>query len=67
MAQLGPNTQGEDRQRLRAVNDFSHIPAPAEATWVGEWDHLEGRCGHAYWARGSQVAVGRSKRASLSR
>jgi hypothetical protein len=51
MTQLGTNTQGEEHPELRVVSDFSHIPAPAEATWVGDWEHFKGNCGHSYWAR----------------
>jgi hypothetical protein len=43
MPQLGPKTQGEERPE--------HIPAPAEATSVGEWHFFEGSCGHQYWIR----------------
>jgi hypothetical protein len=43
MPQLGPKTQGEERPE--------HIPAPCEATWVGEWNFVEGSCGHQYWIR----------------
>jgi hypothetical protein len=52
MAQLGRHTQGKDRKRLRAVNDFSHIPGPSEAEWVGEWHFFEGCCPeHREWRR----------------
>jgi hypothetical protein len=51
MAQPGRITQGKDAQALRAVSDFSHILAPSEATWVGQWDFFEGSCGHQYWIR----------------
>jgi hypothetical protein len=52
MGQLGPNTQGKDRQRLCAAKDFSHIQAPSEATWVGEWHFFKGcRPEHQDWVR----------------
>jgi hypothetical protein len=52
MSELSPNTQGEDRQRLRAVSDFQYIPAPSEATWLGEWDLVEcDCCGDEDWQR----------------
>ena len=33
------------------MNDFSHIPAPSEATWVGEWHLFEGSCDPNDWVR----------------
>ena len=52
MSELSPNTQGEDRQRLRAVSDFQHISAPSEATWLGEWHPFEcDCCGDEDWKR----------------
>lgn len=33
------------------MTDLRHIPAPSEATWVGEWRFFEGSCGHQYWIR----------------
>jgi hypothetical protein len=49
MTQLGTNTQGGERPELRVVSDLSHIPAPPEATWVGEWHDTGRDCGH--WIR----------------
>ena len=52
MSELSPNTQGEDRQRLRAVSDFQYISAPSEATWLGEWHPFEcDCCGDEDWKR----------------
>jgi len=52
MAQPGRITQGKDAQGLRAVSDFSHIPAPSEATWLGEWQLIEcDCCGDEEWQR----------------
>ena len=36
MPQLVPNTQGEERPELLVVSDLAHIPAPSDATQVGE-------------------------------
>lgn len=33
------------------MSELAHIPAPPEATWVGEWYFFEGSCGHQYWIR----------------
>jgi hypothetical protein len=33
------------------VSDLAHIPAPSEATWVGDWHRFDGPCGHDYWVR----------------
>jgi hypothetical protein len=33
------------------VTELAQVPAPPEATWVGEWDFFEGTCGHQYWTR----------------
>jgi hypothetical protein len=51
MVHLVRNTQGEDGQGLRGTNDFSHIPAPAEATWVGGWEFFEDCWGNQDWER----------------
>jgi hypothetical protein len=52
MSELSPNTQGEDRQGLRAVSDLQQIPAPSEATRLGEWDLIEcDCCGDEDWQR----------------
>jgi hypothetical protein len=46
------DTQGEDGQGLGAVSDFSHIPSPSEATWLGEWQLVEcDCCGDEEWQR----------------
>jgi hypothetical protein len=52
MIHLVRDTQGEDGEGLGAVSDFSHIPAPSEATWVGEWRFFKGCCPeHQDWLR----------------
>ena len=52
MAQLVTNPQGEERPELRVVSDFSHIPAPSDATWVGEWHLVQcDCCGDEDWQR----------------
>ena len=52
MTPLSRNVQGGTRQGLREVTDFSHIPAPSEATWVGEWQLIEcDCCGDEDWQR----------------
>jgi hypothetical protein len=33
------------------VTGLRHMPAPPEATWVGEWTFLQPSCGHQYWIR----------------
>jgi hypothetical protein len=33
------------------VSELAHLPTPSEATWVGEWDFFETRCGHQDWIR----------------
>jgi hypothetical protein len=34
------------------VSELAHIPAPSEATWVGEWHFFEGCCSdHQDWVR----------------
>lgn len=33
------------------MSELTHIPAPSEATRVGEWHFFEGSCGHQYWIR----------------
>jgi hypothetical protein len=33
------------------MSELAHIPAPSEATWVGEWHFFEGSCGHQHWIR----------------
>jgi hypothetical protein len=52
MTQLGPNKQSEERPELLVVSDLRHIPAPSEATWLGEWDLVEcDCCGDEDWQR----------------
>jgi hypothetical protein len=52
MIYLVQNMEGEDGEGLRAVSDFSHIPAPSDAIWVGEWEFFEGCCPeHQDWLR----------------
>jgi hypothetical protein len=52
MTPLGPNTQDEERPELRVARDFSRIPAPSDATWVGEWHLFEcDCCGDVDWQR----------------
>lgn len=52
MPELGTNTQSEERPELRVLSDFSHIPAPPEATWLSEWEFFEGCCPqHQDWVR----------------
>jgi hypothetical protein len=51
MAQLGSNTQGEERPGLRAASNLRHVPALSEATWVGDWHWFERSCGHQYLIR----------------
>lgn len=33
------------------MSDLAYIPAPSEATWVGDWNLVGGSCGQQYWAR----------------
>jgi hypothetical protein len=33
------------------VSELAQIPAPSEATWVGDWHFVEGTCGQQYWSR----------------
>lgn len=33
------------------MNDLAHIPAPSEATRVGDWHRFEKSCGHQYLIR----------------
>jgi hypothetical protein len=33
------------------MSELAQIPAPSEATWVGEWHFFEGSCGHQHWIR----------------
>jgi hypothetical protein len=52
MPQLATNAQSEERPELRVVSDFSHIPAPSEVTWLGEWHPFEcDCCGDEDWQR----------------
>jgi hypothetical protein len=65
MTQLNPNTQGVERPELRVVSDLQRIPAPCEATWLGEWHLVEcDCCGDEDWQR--YFTGRRSKRAFLS-
>jgi hypothetical protein len=52
MFHLVRDTEGEDGEGLGAVRGFSHIPAPSEATWLGEWQLIEcDCCGDEEWQR----------------
>jgi hypothetical protein len=52
MPELVPNTQGEERPELLVVSDLRHIPAPSDATWLGEWHPFEcDCCGDEDWQR----------------
>jgi hypothetical protein len=42
---------GGDRQRRCAMNELAHIPAPSDATWVGEWEFFEDCWGNQDWER----------------
>jgi hypothetical protein len=52
MIHLVRDTTGEDGEGLGVLRDFSHIPTPSEATWVGEWHFSQGCCPeHDDWLR----------------
>jgi hypothetical protein len=52
MAPVGRNIESNDGKWSRKVNDLSHIPAPSEAEWVGEWHFFKGCCSdHDDWVR----------------
>jgi hypothetical protein len=52
MAESGRYTDSEDGKLWRKASDFSHVPAPSEVTWVGEWHFSHGCCPeHDDWIR----------------